>query len=289
MKPTRPSIGMLVTVVCSIFLLGILYAISVPGHSAGLGVPLFEQSETPTPRFNDAQVAAVANVATYEAQVFPEPLKSQAYTAIAWTLRNRVQIGFGGTVDYTDDQLLSRYSSYLEHKDDPSDPRALEIARQVLGAETNEEDPTHGARHYVDNSYWTGTHEQTGNAVKVRGKFSDVDVQHLIDGIKFTLVIEWKSPLDHPKGALVYGLYFFDFWPPPLPLVTPTYTPTPKPTSTRTPTATITRTPTRTPVMTATAPVTATAAITTATTLTTTVTATPGITVSPTAASVLVH
>jgi hypothetical protein len=282
-KPTRPSIGMLVAVICSIVLLSVLYAISVPGQSAGLGVPLIFQTATPTPRFNDAQLAAVANVATYEAQVFPEPFKSQAYAAIAWTMRNRVVDGSGGTIDYTDEQILSRYTSYAEHKDDPPDPRAVEVARKVLGAETNEEDPTHGARHYVDNSYWTGTHEQTGSTVKVRGKFSDLDVQQLIDGIKFTLTIEWKSPLDHPKGALAYGLYFFDYWPPPLPVVTPTFTPTPKPTNTRTPTATLTRTPTRTPSMTATATMTATS------TVTRTAAATPRVTISPTTGPVLLH
>jgi hypothetical protein len=280
-KSTWPSVGKLAAVICSILVLGVLYSASLPGQSAGLTVPPFIQTATPTPRFNDAQVAAVANVATYEAQVFPEPLKSQAYAAIAWTMRNRVQDGSGGTIDYTDEQLLSRYTSYAEHKDDPPDPRAIEIAREVLGAATNEDDPTHGARHYVDNSYWTGTHEQTGNSVKVRGKFSDTDVEHLIDSFKFTLTIEWKSPPDHPKGALAYGLYFFDYWPPPLPLVTPTFTPTPKPTSTRTPTPTPTRTPTRTPVMTATA--------TLATTITLTVTATPSATVTPTGAPFLTH
>jgi hypothetical protein len=282
-ESNRPSVGKLIAVLCSIVVLGVLYANSLPGQSPLLGVPLFSQTATPTPRYNDAQVAAVASVATYEAQVFPEPLKSQAYAAIAWTMRNRVVDGFGGTVDYTDEQVLSRYTSYAEHKDDPPDPRAVEIAREVLGAESNEVDPTHGARHYVDNSYWTGTHEQTGNSVKVRGKFSDIDVQRLIDGIKFTLAIEWKSSPDHPKGALAYGLYFFDYWPPPLPLVTPTYTPTPRPTNTRTPTATLTRTPTRTPVMTATPTMTITI------TLTTTRTATPGATASPTAAPSLVH
>jgi hypothetical protein len=259
--------------------MSVVYAISLTGQAAVLGVPLFIQTVTPTPRFNDAQLAAVASVATYEAQVFPEPLKSQAYAAIAWTMRNRVVDGFGGTVDYTDEQILSRYTSYAEHKDDPPDPRAVEIARGVLGAETNVDDPTHGARHYVDNSYWTGTHEQTGNSVKVRGKFSDFDVRRLIDGTKFTLVIEWKSPPDHPKGALAYGLYFFDYWPPPLPLVTPTFTPTPRPTNTRTPTATLTRTPT----------VTATPTITSTTSLTTTATATPNATVSLTSAPGLVH
>jgi hypothetical protein len=151
----------------------------------------------------------------------------------------------------------------------------------VLGATSVENDLTHGARHYVDNSYWTGTHEQTGNSVKVRGKFSDIDVQSLIDSTRFTLAIEWKSPPDHPRGALAYGLYFFDYWPPPLPLVTPTFTPTPKPTNTRTPTATPTRSPTRTPVMTAIPTLTATTPLTTATAVRPTV--------SPTAAPALVH
>lgn len=283
MKSTRPSVSKLVAVLCSIVMLGVIYANSLPRQSSFLGVPLFSQTATPTPRFNDAQVAAVASVATYEAQVFPEPLKSQAYAAIAWTMRNRVVDGFAGTVDYTDEQILSRYTSYAEHKDDPPDPRAVEIARGVLGATSIEDDPTHGARHYVDNSYWTGTHEQTGDSVKVRGKFSDFDVQRLIDGTKFTLTIEWKSQLDHPKGALAYGLYFFDYWPPPLPLVTPTFTPTPKPTNTRTPTATLTRTPTRAPFMSATPTMTVTA------TMTSTIATVPRPTVSPIADPALVH
>ena len=273
MKSTRSSIGMLVMVVCSIVLLGVLYSMSSPRQPVLPGVALFAPSETPTPRFTDAEVSAVANVATYEAQIFPEPLKSQAYAAIVWTMRNRVEQGFSGTVDYTDEQLLSRYSSYQEHKDDPPDPRALEIARQVLGATTSDVDPTRGARHYVDNSYWTGTHDQTGNTVKVRGKFSDFDVQRLVDGSKFTLTLEWKTPVDHPKGALVYGLYFFDYWPPPLPVVTPTFTPTPKPTNTRTPTATATRTPTMTPSATATATITGTRVFTSTATITATPTA----------------
>jgi hypothetical protein len=211
---------------------------------------------TPTPRFTEGDVRIIAVVATYEAQVLPEPLKSQAYRAIIWTIRNRVEIGFGDAVGYSDERLLSRYSSYPDHRDDPPDPRAVEITREVLGATTNEDDPTHGARHYVDNSYWTGTHEQTGSAVKVSGKFSDADLQRLVEDDKFVLVIEWKSPPDNPRGALFYGLYFFDYWPPVTPIVTPTFTPT------RRPTATLTRTPTATPTLTSTPTLTATATIT---------------------------
>lgn len=211
---------------------------------------------TPTPRFTESDARIVATIATYEGQVFPEPLKSQAYRAIAWTMRNRVEIGFGGSVAYSDERLLSRYASYNDHKDDPPDPRAIEIAREVLSATTNADDPTRGARHFVDNSYWTGTHEQTGSEVRVRGRFSDVDVQRLIDDGTFILIIEWKSPPDHPRGALFYGLYFFDSWPPPTPMVTPTFTPTRRPTATLTHTAT--RTLTTTPRMTATPTITAT-------------------------------
>ena len=227
---------------------------------------------TPTPRFAESYVRTVAVVATYEAQVFPEPLKSQAYRAIIWTMRNRVEIGFGGAVGYADERLLSRYSAYPDHKDDPPDLRALEIAREVLGALTNEGDPTHGARHYVDNSYWTGTHEQTGATVKVRGKFSDVDLQRLVASDNFVWVIEWRAPPDRSRGALFYGLYFFDYWPPVTPIVTPTFTPTRRPTavpspsatartSTRALTPTLTTTPTRTPTV----PITVTQTITTGT------------------------
>ncbi len=229
---------------------------------------------SPTPRFSEADARTVAVVLTYEAQVFPEPYKSQAYAAIAWTMRNRVEIGFGGMVGYADDRLLSRYASYQDHKNDPPDADALEIARAVLGAPTNDGDPTRGARHYVDNSYWTGTHDQTGAAVKVRGKFSDVDVQRLVDEARFLLTIEWRSPPDRADGPVVYGLYFFDYWPPATPIVTPTFTPTPRPT------ATLTRTPTRTLTPTATPKITATATIT----VTQTVTVTPTITITATRA-----
>ncbi len=213
----------------------------------------------PGAHFTVADLQAVAVVATYEAQVFPEPLKSQAYRAIAWTMRNRVELGYANTVSYADDRVVSRYASYEDHKNDPPDTRAIEIAYEVLNAPDNTGDPTHGARNYVDNSYWTGTHEQTGVAVKVRGAFSDRDVQRLVDAGDFKLVIEW-SPLDHPKGPLFYGLYFFDYWPPVTPVVTPTFTPTPRPTPTKTPT--MTPTPTRTPTMTPTATITATATVT---------------------------
>jgi len=219
---------------------------------------------TPTPRFTDDDVRVAAIIATYEGQVFPEPLKSQAYRAIIWTMRNRVEIGFGGAVGYADERVTSRYASYAERKKDPPDPRALEIAREVLSAETRDGDPTRGARHFVDNSYWTGTHEQTGSAVKVRGKFSDADLQRLVDGDKFVLVIEWKSPTDHPRGALFYGLYFFDYWPPVTPIVTPTFTPTRTRTPTRaaTPTLTATLAPTATPTLTPTATITVTRTVT---------------------------
>lgn len=217
---------------------------------------------TPTPRFTENDARVVAVIATYEAQVFPEPLKSQAYRAIIWTMRNRVEIGFGGAVGYSDERVTSRYAAYPDHKNDPPDPRAVEIAREILSAPTNAADPTRGARHYVDNSYWTGTHEQTGAAVKVRGKFSDADLQRLVDGDKFVLVIEWKTPPDHSRGALFYGLYFFDYWPPSTPIVTPTFTPTRTRTLTRTATPTLTATLTPAATLTPTATITATRAIT---------------------------
>jgi hypothetical protein len=211
----------------------------------------------------EADVRIIAVVATYEAQVFPEPLRSQAYTAIAWTMRNRVESGTGDIAGYTDEQnLLSRYSSYRDHKNDLPDPRALEVARQVLNESDAANDPVHGARHYVDNSYWTGTHEQTGRTVKVRGMLADVDVRRLVEEGRFVLAIEWKSPSDHSKGPLFYGLYFFNYWPPPMPVVTPTFTPT------RRPTATLTRTPTGTPTLTSTATSTAASTITATMTIT---------------------
>ena len=262
----RVAILAFIVVIFWLSLCGVVIRLSPLPRDLLAPIAVLMSTGTPTPRFSGDDAHVVAVVATYEARVFPEPLRSQAYCAIAWTMRNRVEMGFGGTVGYSDERILSRYSSYEDHKDDLPDPRAIEIAREVLSATTNDDDPTHGARHYVDNSYWTGTHEQTGSAVKVRGKFSDVDLKRLVDDDKFVLVIEWKSLPDNPRGALFYGLYFFDYWPPVTPIVTPTFTPT------RRPTATLTRTPTATPMLTSTPTLTA----------TTTITPTRAITVTPT-------
>ncbi len=177
------------------------------------------------PRFTQSDVQAAAVAATFEAQVLPEPLKSQAYRAIVWTMRNRVASGYNGVNAYSDERLLNRYVSYSDHKDDLPGSLALTIARQVLLALTNDDDPTKGARHYVDNSYWTGTHEQTASVPKFRGKYSDSDVQRLVEDGRFTYMVEWRSSPGHPSGSLFYGLYFFDSWPPPVPVPAPTPTP----------------------------------------------------------------
>lgn len=273
MKPRAWILFALVVafVVCCgwLFTIGIGIAIFQPSQTA-----MAVQTLTPTPGISEAEICAVAVVLTYEAQVFPEPYRTQAYTAIAWTMRNRIEIGFAGAVDYTDDRLLSRYSSYADHKNDSPDPHALEIARQVLNAPTNDDDPTHGARHYVDNSYWTGTHVQIGSTVQVRGKFSDADLQRLINNGNFLYTIEWRTTSDYPKGLLYFGLYFFDSWPPPVPVVTPTFTPTPRPTSTRTRTPTRTFTPTITRTLTATPTISGTLTITPPLSATPTVSAT---------------
>ncbi len=175
------------------------------------------------PTFTQADIHAAGIVATFEAQVLPEPSRSQAYRAIIWTIRNRVASRYNGITGYSDARLYSEYISFKDHQGDVPDPLALASAAQVLGALTNDDDPTRGARHYVDNSYWTGTHEQTGAVRKFRGRFSDADVQRLVEATCFTLVIEWKSSLGHPLGPQFYGLYFFDTWPPPVPaLLTPT-------------------------------------------------------------------
>ncbi len=257
------------------YMLGVLLWLDV----ARLYLPMPARIEpTPTPRFSQSDAWVVAVIATYEAQVLPEPQKSQAYTAIAWTMRNRVEIGFGGLVSYADDRVTSRYAAYADHKNDLPDPHALDIARLVLGAENNADDPTHGARHYVDNSFWTGTHEQIGAQFKTRGKFSDTDVQRLADAGVFDLIIEWKAPPTSARGAVYYGFYFFDDWPPPMPIVTPF------PTATRKPTATVTRTATATPTLTATPRITATRTLaltqTLTATLSLTVTKTPTMTVT---------
>ncbi len=231
---------------------------------------------TPTPSFTESDVRNVAIIATYEAQVFPEPDRSRAYRAIIWTMRNRVNAGQNIVNGYSDEQnLLAKYTSFQTHRNDTPDPRAVEIAWEVLRAPTNDDDPINGARHFVDNSYWTGVHEQTGARPQVRGKYADVDVQKLIDNSKFVLTIEWRAPPGHPRGALFYGLYFFDYWPPPMPTyppptLIPTRTFTPRPTGTRTSTPTLTVTPT--PTLTATR------------TLTPTVTITATMTVTPTLA-----
>lgn len=199
-------------------------------------------SAMPTPRVTESDIWNAAVVATYEAQVFPEPIRTDAYAAIIWTIRNRVEIGFKNSVGYSDDQVLKAYSSYPFHRDDPPDARAIEVARQILFEPSNENDPTHGARNYVDHSFWTGTNEQIGSTWKYRGRYSDVDVQRLVDDGKFKLAIEWKSGGERPGAPIFYGLYFFDYWPPVMPIVTPlpTFTRTATPTRTRTPTLTLT-------------------------------------------------
>ncbi len=155
----------------------------------------------------------------------PEPYRSQAYRAIVWTMRNRVLSGYEGIVGYSDARLLDKYVSYGDHRQDAPDGLAWTSALEVMGALTSDEDPTRGARHYVDNSYWTGTHEQTGNVRRFRGMYSDADVQRMVDEGRFTFTVEWKSPPEHPRGQLFYGLYFFDTWPPPIPASTPTAIP----------------------------------------------------------------
>ena len=277
MKRSWVLVGLVVAfVVCGGWLLTVELGIALlqPGQTATTTL-----TPTPTPGISDAEIYSVAVVLTYEAQIFPEPYRTQAYTAIAWTMRNRIEIGFAGAVDYTDDRLLSRYSSYEDHKNDPPDPHALDIARQVLNDQTHDDDPTHGARHYVDNSYWTGTHDQIGPTVEVRGKYSDIDLQRMLNGGNFLYSIEWRTTADYPKGLLFYGLYFFDTWPPITPIVTATFTPTPRPTSTRTRTPTRTFTPTRTSTPTKTPLITSTptlsATLTLTPTMTVTVTATP--------------
>lgn len=264
---SRLSLVLIVVAVSLSLVLCVAVSLSLPPPEM---ITLFA-TLTPTPRFTNDDVRVVAVVATYEAQVFPEPLRTQAYTAIAWTMRNRVEIGFNGAVRYNDERILNRYASYADHKNDSPDPRAIEIAQIVLSAETKSADPTRGARNYVDHSYWTGTSEQTGALVRVRGMFSDSDVQRLIDDEKFLLTIEWKTPTDHPRGQLIYGLYFFDYWPPVTPIVTPTFTPTRRPTATMTRTLTRTLTPTRTLTLSFTPTIT----LTVTPTLTMTVTLTP--------------
>ncbi len=177
------------------------------------------------PPFTPADVRAAAIAATYEAQVLPEAVRAYAYRAIVWTMRNRVATGYNGVTGYSDERLLDQYIAYRDHQQDIPDSRALESAAQVLAALTSADDPTKGARHYVDNSYWTGTHEQTGAVAKFRDKFSDTDVQRLVDEGRFTFTIEWRSSPGHPQGPLFYGLYFFDSWPPPVPVPSPTSAP----------------------------------------------------------------
>jgi hypothetical protein len=235
------------------------------------------------PDFGFLDVWNVAIILTYEGQVFPEPDKTRAFRAIAWTMRNRLELG-QGVSGYSDEQnLLSKYASYKEHKNDLPDAHAIEVALEVMNATTRESDETHGARNFVDNSFWTGTHQQTGTLVAVPGKFSDADIQRLIDDGKFNLVIEWRAPKDHPKGPLFYALYFFDYWPPATPVVTPTFTPTPRPTATftRTPTRTSTPTITLTPTRTLTTTKTLTPTLTITATMTLVPTETPTVTETP--------
>lgn len=252
-QPARIIAAFLATaMVLCLVLCCIAYWLVSPPPFIVQATPTFAPTKLARPDYSFIDVWNVAIVLTYEGQVFPEPDKTRAFRAIAWTMRNRLELG-QGVAGYSDEQnLLSKYASYKDHKTDLPDARAIEIAIEVLSATTRESDETHGARNYVDNSFWTGTHQQTGTLVAVPGKFSDADIQRLSDDGKFNLVIEWRAPKDHPKGPLFYALYFFDYWPPATPVVTPTFTPTPKPTATmtrtptRTSTPTITLTPTRT-------------------------------------------
>ncbi len=164
------------------------------------------------PPFTGTDIWTIAVVLTYEAQVFPEPQKSQAYRAVAWTIRNRAATGYDGATGYADrEHLLDKYGSFGEHQNDVPDSRALEIASEVLSALTESSDPVGGARHYVDNSYWTGTHEQTVS-FQAPGMHRDTEIQQMIDRGRFVFSVEWKSPPDYPKGPLFYGLYFFKYW-----------------------------------------------------------------------------
>jgi hypothetical protein len=215
------SVRRLAQVIAAIELAACLWTVG-SFYAIGRQVTTFMQARPPFAQ-EDVQAAGIA--ATFEAQVLPEPLKSQAYRAIVWTIRNRVASRYNGITGYSDARLLSQYISFENHQGDAPDPLALASAAQVLAALTNDDDPTRGARHYVDNSYWTGTHEQTGAVRKLRGKFSDEDVRRLVDEGRFTFVIEWKSSPEHPLGPLVYGLYFFDTWPPPMPVSMPAPTP----------------------------------------------------------------
>ncbi len=196
--------------------------LSALGLLLGIGsceaVQRLAQWQQGRPGFSDTDVQTVAVVLTYEARVFPEPYRSHAFRAIAWTIRNRVATRYAGATGYSDyEHLLSKYTAYAQHRDEPPDPRAVEIAAEVLGALTDVDDITLGARHYVDNSYWTGTHEQASFGMPIANKYYDADVERLVNAGKFVLWIEWKSPPSHPRGLLFYGLYFFDYWPPPEP------------------------------------------------------------------------
>ncbi len=174
--------------------------------------------EQARPPYTSADVQTVAVVLTFEAQVFPEPARSQAYRAIAWTMRNRVATAYLGATGYADgEHLLTAYRAYRDHKNDSPAPAAVVAAQQVLSALTNGDDETNGARHFVDNSYWTGTHEQTGMFAAIPGKYPDMAIRELEEEDAFSLTIEWRAAPGHLKGLLYYGLYFFDCWPPPEP------------------------------------------------------------------------
>lgn len=200
-------------IIAGVVAFGILLATSMV--DAAHQFTLLEQAR---PAYTPADVATVAVVLTFEAQVFPEPDRSRAFRAIAWTMRNRVASRYQGATGYADDaHLLNAYRAYGEHRNDNPSPAAVAAAQEVLSALTSADDETRGARHYVDNSYWTGTHEQTGVFARMPGMHSDVQVRGLADDGLFSLTIEWKSSPGYPKGLIMYGLYFFDGWPPPEP------------------------------------------------------------------------
>ncbi|MEW5720429.1 MAG: hypothetical protein AB1817_17525, partial [Chloroflexota bacterium] len=78
----RVAILVFVVVIFWLSVCGIVLRLSPLSREMLAPIAALLPTVTPTPRFTENDLNVVAVVATYEAQVFPEPLKSQAYRAI---------------------------------------------------------------------------------------------------------------------------------------------------------------------------------------------------------------
>ena len=162
----------------------------------------------PAPKYDDADIARVAVIVTYESQLIAPQTDYAVYSAGAWTIRNRVEGQLNGVKSYSDGRLLAVYDAWASHKLDKPDPMAVEKARRVLDAQTHASDETKGSAYYRDQSFWT------------RQGYSENQIQEMVTAGKFTKTFEVRF-----SDGKVYGLYFFDTGSPPFPDSPPAMTP----------------------------------------------------------------